>query len=78
MAIEARKPDNIMEDIKSVRSLILQYHMIIERIAKNIENYQNLARELKRLWKTKKMIVPVLTIITGPKLLSKKLKDVGN
>lgn len=78
MAIEARKPDNIMEDIKSVRSLILQYHMIIERIAKNIENYQNLAKELKRLWKTKKMIVPVLTIITGSKLLSKKLKDVGN
>ena len=47
--------------------------------AEKIENYQNLAREIKILWNTQVKIVPVVirALGTTPRLLPKRLKDIG-
>ena len=44
-----------------------------------IDKYQDLAREIKRLWNTQVKIIPVVVgaLGTTPRLLRKRLKDIG-
>ena len=47
--------------------------------AEKIEKYQDLAREIKRLWNTQVKIISVVigALGTTPRLLPKRLKDIG-
>ena len=63
--MEARRTDLILVDKKAISCVIINVAMrndcrIHEKEIKKIEKYQNLKRELKRLWSLKKVeVVPV-------------------
>ena len=44
-----------------------------------IENYQDLARELRKIWKKRVKVIPIIigALGTTPKLLGKRLEDIG-
>ena len=44
-----------------------------------IEKYQDLVRELKRLWDMKVVVIPIVlgALGTTPKTLQKRMKDIG-
>ena len=69
--IEARRPDLILVDKKAKSCLIIDVAIpgdcrIREKEIEKIEKYQNLKRELKRLWSLKKVeVVPVVVGALG-------------
>ncbi|XP_068756858.1 uncharacterized protein [Montipora capricornis] len=82
--IEARKPDMIVVEkrnkcCKIIDFAIAHYSRIEEKEVEKVVKYQNLARELKKLWKMKTMIIPIVigTFGTVPKDLKKRLENIG-
>ena len=82
--IEARRPDMIVEDRKNSVCKIIDFAIpydsrVDKKEAEKIEKYQDLARDIKRLWNTQVKIVPVVigALGTTPRLLPKRLKDIG-
>ena len=69
--IEARRPDLILVDKKAKSCLIIDVAIpgdcgVREKEIEKIEKYQNLKRELKRLWSLKKIeVVPVVVGALG-------------
>ena len=82
--IEARRPDLVLVD-KSKKSC----HIIDvaipedtgakEKEAEKVEKYQNLARELRRMWEVKTKVVPIVlgALGTVPLRLKGNLKGIG-
>ena len=52
---------------------------IEEKEVEKVVKYQDLARELKKLWKMKTMVIPIVigTFGTVPKDLKKRLENIG-
>ena len=82
--IEARRPDMIVEDRRNSHCKIIDFavpydNRVDNKEAEKIEKYQDLAREIKRLWNTQVKIIPVVVgaLGTTPRLLPKRLKDIG-
>ena len=80
-AIEARRPDMIGEDRKNGHCNIIDFAVpydngVDNKEAGKIDKYQDLAREIKRLWKTQvKIITDVVGALgTTPRLLPKRLR----
>ena len=50
-----------------------------EKEAEKVEKYQNLARELRRMWEVKTKVVPIVlgALGTVPLRLKGNLKDIG-
>ena len=66
--IKARRPDLILVDKKAKSCVIIDVAIpgdcrIRKKEIENIEKYQNLKRELKRLWSVKK--VEVVSVVVG-------------
>ena len=63
--IEARRPDLVLVD-KSKKSChmidvaIPEDSEVKEKEAEKVEKYQNLARELRRIWEVKTKVVPIV------------------
>ena len=82
--IEARTPDLVLID-KSKKSChiidvaIPEDSGVKEKEPERVEKYQNLARELKRMWEVKTKVVPVVLVALGtvPLRLKGNLKDIG-
>ena len=66
--IEARRPDLVLVDKRAK-----------EKEAEKVEKYQNLARELRRMWEVKTKVVPVVlgALGTVPLRLKGNLKGLG-
>ena len=58
---------------------ILEDRGVKEKEAENVEKYQNLARELRRMWEEKIKVIPIVLDALGTVLLRLKgnLKDIG-
>ena len=69
--MEARRPDLILVNKKAKSSVIIDVAIpgdcrIREKEIEKIENYQNMTRELKRLWSLEKVeVVPVIVGALG-------------
>ena len=82
--IEARGSDMIVEDRKNRLCKIIDFAIpydsrVDKEEAEKIEKDQDLAREIKKIWNTQVKIVPVVigALGTTPRLLPKRLKDIG-
>ena len=74
----------IVEDRRNSHCKIIDfavpYHNRVDnKEAEKIDKYQDLAREIKRLWNTQVKIIPVVVgaLGTTPRLPPKRLKDIG-
>ena len=74
----------IVEDRRNSHCKIIDFavpydNRVDNKEAEKIEKYQDLAREIKRLWNTQVKIIPVVVgaLGTTPRLLPKRLKDIG-
>ena len=82
--IEARRLDLVLVD-KSKKSCniidvaIPEDSGVKEKEAEKVEKYQNLARELRRMWGVKTKVVPIVlgALGTVPLRLKGNLKDIG-
>ena len=82
--IEARRQNMIVEDRKNSHCKIIDFAVpyggsVDDKEAEKIEKYQDLAREIRRIWKTqvKQFSVVIGAFGTMPRLLRKRLKDIG-
>ena len=82
--IEARRPDMIIVDKKNNKCQIIDFAVpfdtrVAEKEKEKIFKYQDLARELKKLWNKKVKVIPVIigALGTTPKALPKRLKEIG-
>ena len=82
--IEARRPDMIIVDKKNNKCQIIDFAVpydtrVDEKEREKILKYQDLARELKKLWNKKVKVIPVIigALGTTPKALPKRLKEIG-
>ncbi|XP_029653721.1 uncharacterized protein LOC115226872 [Octopus sinensis] len=82
--VDARKPDTIIEDKINkqckVIDLVIPFDSRVNtKEIENFDKHQELVRELRRLWKTKTSIIPVVTgeLGTTPRMLPKRLKATG-
>ena len=82
--IEARRPDMIVIDKETKFSKIIDFAIPYEsrvnsKEVEKIEKYQDLAREIKKLWDMRVTVIPIVigTLGTTPKKLKKRLKDIG-
>ena len=74
----------IVEDRRNRQCKIIDFavpydNRVDNKEAEKIDKYQDLAREIKRLWSTQVKIIPVVVGVLGttPSLLPKRLKDIG-
>ena len=82
--IEARRPDLVLVDKSKKSCQIIDLAIpedsgVIEKKAERVEKYQNLARELRRMWEVKTKVVPIVfgALGTVPLRLKGNLKDIG-
>ena len=82
--IEARRPDMIVTDKKNNICKIIDFAVpydsrVDAKEMEKIEKYQDLARELKKIWNTRVKVIPIIigALGTTPKLLRKRLEDIG-
>ena len=82
--IEARRPDMIIVEKKNNNNQIIDFAVpfdtrVDEKEKEKIFKYQDLARELKKLWNKKVKVIPVIigALGTAPKALPKRLKEIG-
>ena len=82
--IEARRPDMIVVEKRNKCCKIIYFAIpydsrIAEKEVEKVVKYQDLARELKKLWKMKTMVIPIVigTFGTVPKDLKKRLENIG-
>ena len=79
--IEARRPDTIVTDKENNICKIIDFAVPFDSKvnSKEVEKYQNLARKLRKIWNTKVKVIPNIigALGTTPKLLRKRLEDIG-
>ena len=82
--IEARRPDMIVIDKETKFAKIIDFSIpydsrVISKEVEKIEKYQDLAREIKKLWDMRVIVIPIVigTLGTTPKKLKKRLEDIG-
>ena len=82
--IKARRPDMIIVEKKNNKCQIIDFAVpfdtrVDEKEKEKIFKYQDLARELKKLWNKKVKVIPVIigALGTAPKALPKRLKEIG-
>ena len=82
--IQARRPDLIIKDKVKNECLIVDFAIpydsrVETKEFEKLEKYQDLARELKKLWNMNVRIIPIVIGVLGttPKDLRKRLKEIG-
>ena len=82
--IEARRPDLVLVDKSKKSCYIIDVAIpedsgAKEKEAEKVEKYQNLARELRRMWEVKTKVVPIVlgALGTVPLRLKGNLKGIG-
>ena len=82
--IEARRPDMIIVEKKNNKCQIIDFAVpydtrVDEKEKEKIQKYQDLARELKKLWNKNVKVIPVIVgaLGTTPSRLPKRLKEIG-
>ena len=82
--IEARRPDLVLVDKKEKICKIIDFEVpgasrIEEKEKDKIEKYQDLGRELQKIWKVKVKIIPLVggSLVVIPKQFGKRLKQIG-
>ena len=82
--IEARRPDLVVVDKKEIRCKIIDFAVpgdsrIEEKEKDKIEKYQDLGRELQKIWNVKVKIIPLVVGSLGaiPKQFGNRLKQIG-
>ena len=82
--IEARRPDLVLIDKREKYSQIIHVAIpedseVKETENEKVEKYQNLARELRRMWEVKTTVVPIAVGALGilPLRLKGNLKGIG-
>ena len=82
--IEARRPDLVVVDKKERSCKIIDFAVpadsrIEEKEKDKIEKYQDLARELQKIWNVKVKIIPLLVGTLGalPNQFGNRLKQIG-
>lgn len=83
-AIEARRADMIVTDKKNNICKIIDFTVpfdsrVDSKEVEKIEKYQDLAREVRKIWnkKVKFILIIIGALGTTPKLLRKRLKGIG-
>ena len=82
--IQARRPDMIVIDKETNKAQVIDFAIpydsrVDSKEMEKIEKYQDLVRELKRLWDMKVVVIPIVlgALGTTPKTLQKRMKDIG-
>ena len=82
--IEARRPDMIVKDKETKFVTIIDFAIpydtrVNSKEVEKIEKYQDLAREIKRLWGMRVTVIPIVigAFGTTPKKLKERLEDSG-
>ena len=82
--IEARRPDLVLVDKSKNSCHIIDVAIpedsgVKEKEAEKVGKYQNLARELRRMWEVKTKVAPIVLGALGkvPLRLKGNLKDIG-
>ena len=82
--IEARRPDMIVIDKETKFAKIIDFAIpydsrVNSKEVEKTEKYQDLAREIKKLWGMRVTVIPIVigTLGTTPKKLKKRLEDIG-
>ena len=82
--IQARRPDVIVIDKEKKECKIIDFAMpydsrVNAKEVEKIEKYQDLAREVQKLWNMRTKVIPIIigALGTTPKKLSKRLEDLG-
>ena len=82
--IEARRPDMIVTERETKFAKIIDFAIphdsrVNSKEVEKIEKYQDLAREIKKLWGMRVTVIPTAigTLGTTPKKLKKRLEDIG-
>ena len=82
--IGARRPDLVVVDKKNRACQVIDFAVpgdsrIEDKEREKIEKYQDLARELQKVWNVRVKIIPLVVGSLGaiPKLFGKRLKDIG-
>ena len=82
--IEARRPDMIVTDKKNNTCKIIDFAVPFDsrvdaKEMEKIEKYQDLARELRKIWNKQVKVIPIIigALGTTPNLLRKRLEDIG-
>ena len=82
--IEARRPDLVVVDKKERSCKIIDFAVpedsrIEEKEKDKMENYQDLRRELQKIWNVKVKIIPLVVGSLGaiPKQFGNRLKQIG-
>ena len=83
--IEHRRPDIVVADKNNKRALLIDIAVpadarVEEKEQEKMARYQDLARELKRLWKVETKVIPIVvgTLGTVAKGVEKNLKKAGS
>ena len=84
-SIEHRRPDIVVVDKDNKRALPIDIVVpadasVEKKEQEKMDRYQDLARELKRLWKVETKVISIVVGALGtvPKCLEKKLKKAGS
>jgi len=81
--IEHRRPDIVVVEKDNKVAFLIDIAVPgdsgVEEEQENVDKYQNLAQELKRLWKVSTNIISVVVTVLGttPKSLERMLKRTG-
>ena len=82
--IEARRPDMIVIDKETKFAKIIDFAIpydtrVNSKEVEKTEKYQDLAREIKKLWGMRVTVIPIIigALWTTPKKLKKRLEDIG-
>ena len=82
--IESRRPDLVVVDKKEKSCKIIDFAVprdsrIEEKEKDKIEKYQDLGRELQKIWNVKVKIIPLVVVSLGaiPKQFGNRLKQIG-
>ena len=81
--IEARRPDLVVVDEKERSCKIIDFAVPgdsqIEKEKDKVEKYQDLGRELQKIWNVKVKIIPLVVGSLGalPKQFGNRLKQIG-
>ena len=82
--IQARRPDMIATDKETNKAQVIDFassydSRVDSEEMEQIEKYQDLVRELKKLWDMKEVVIPIVlgALGTTPKTLQKRMNKIG-
>ena len=82
--IQARRPDMMVIDKERNKAQVIDFAIPYDSRVDNkeiekIEKYQDLVRELKKLWDMKVVVIPIVFAALGttPKTPKKRIEDIG-